>query len=595
MRYDFTTIIDRSTCGSNKWAGMRKIDPDVGPDILPMSTADMEFLTAPEIREGLKTYIDTVIQGYTGPTQAYFDAVLGWQERRHGYVGKQEWIVTTSGVVPAILMLVNVLTEPGDGVIVQQPVYYPFSLAARLTGRKLVNNALIRKEDTYEIDFDDLESKARDPRNKVLIFCNPHNPVGKVWSREDLVRLAEICAANGVFIIDDEIHNDLIMPGYRHTALPTVSPEASRICAYCTAPSKTFNLAGMQLSNIFIEDPAVRGKLALAKLMGMFLSQVAISYEACRLAYDKGEPWLEELVRVVDGNAKYVEAFLAEHFPQVRCYPLEGTYLLWADFRGLGLHHKDLERLMLSAKLFLDEGPMFGRDGRGFERFNLALPRSAVESAMARLLKTWQALQADWAANGRPERLTLEAGMEMPDFTYDTPFASGLHFASECGGKPTVLLFHRYYSCSICGAALGRLAAEYDAVTAVGGQVKVVLQSTPESVRQAMGGENKYPFEIICDPERKLYERFSVFPADTMFDLAGDDFQSILPVAVSMFSGPQKDAPPPEGMQDQLPAWFAVDGAGVIRHAHYGETLFDVPDAAAMAEALQFGAPARNA
>ncbi len=429
MRYDFTTIIDRSTCGSNKWAGMRKIDPDVGPDILPMSTADMEFLTAPEIREGLKTYIDTVIQGYTGPTQAYFDAVLGWQERRHGYVGKQEWIVTTSGVVPAILMLVNVLTEPGDGVIVQQPVYYPFSLAARLTGRKLVNNALIRKEDTYEIDFDDLESKARDPRNKVLIFCNPHNPVGKVWSREDLVRLAEICAANGVFIIDDEIHNDLIMPGYRHTALPTVSPEASRICAYCTAPSKTFNLAGMQLSNIFIEDPAVRGKLALAKLMGMSLSQVAISYEACRLAYDKGEPWLEELVRVVDGNAKYVEAFLAEHFPQVRCYPLEGTYLLWADFRGLGLHHKDLERLMLSAKLFLDEGPMFGRDGRGFERFNLALPRSAVESAMARLLKTWQALQADWAANGRPERLTLEAGMEMPDFTYDTPFASGLHFA----------------------------------------------------------------------------------------------------------------------------------------------------------------------
>ena len=587
MGYDFTTIIDRSACGSSKWAGMRKIDPHTGPDVLPMSTADMEFLTAPEIREGLKTYIDTVIQGYTDPTQAYFDAVLDWQRRRHGYEGKQDWIVTTSGVVPAIFSLVNLLTEPGDGIIIQQPVYYPFSLAAKLTGRRLVNNALIRKEETYEIDFDDLEAKARDPRNKILIFCNPHNPVGKVWSREDLERLVEICAANHVFIIDDEIHNDLVMPGHRHTALPTVSAEASRICAYCTAPSKTFNLAGMQLSNIFIEDPEVRGRLSLSKLMGMSLSQVAISYEACRLAYEKGEPWLEELLQVVDGNAKYVASFLAEHIPQARCYPLEGTYLLWVDFGGLGLHHKELERLMLSAKLFLDEGAMFGKEGRGFERFNLALPRSAVESAMARLLKAWQDLQADWAANGRPERLTLEAGMKMPDFTYDTPFTSGLRFVEECGGRPVVLLFHRYYGCSVCNAAMDRLAADYDAVTAAGGQVKVVLQSAPERVREAMGGENRFPFDVVCDPERTLYERFSVFPADTMFDLAGDDLQALLPMAAGMFFGSGREDAPHEGLQDQLPAWFAVDGDGVVRCAHYGESIFDVPDAAAMAEAIR--------
>ena len=587
MGYDFTTIIDRSACGSSKWAGMRKIDPHTGPDVLPMSTADMEFLTAPEIREGLKTYIDTVIQDYTDPTQAYFDAVLDWQRRRHGYEGKQEWIVTTSGVVPAIFFLVNLLTEPGDGIIIQQPVYYPFSLAAKLTGRRLVNNALIRKEETYEIDFDDLEAKARDPRNKILIFCNPHNPVGKVWSREDLERLVEICAANHVFIIDDEIHNDLVMPGHRHTALPTVSAEASRICAYCTAPSKTFNLAGMQLSNIFIEDPEVRGRLSLSKLMGMSLSQVAISYEACRLAYEKGEPWLEELLQVVDGNAKYVASFLAEHIPQARCYPLEGTYLLWVDFGGLGLHHKELERLMLSAKLFLDEGAMFGKEGRGFERFNLALPRSAVESAMARLLKAWQDLQADWAANGRPERLTLEAGMKMPDFTYDTPFTSGLRFVEECGGRPVVLLFHRYYGCSVCNAAMDRLAADYDAVTAAGGQVKVVLQSAPERVREAMGGENRFPFDVVCDPERTLYERFSVFPADTMFDLAGDDLQALLPMAAGMFFGSGREDAPHEGLQDQLPAWFAVDGDGVVRCAHYGESIFDVPDAAAMAEAMR--------
>lgn len=581
MRYDFETIIDRSSCGSNKWAGMKKLNPNVSPDVLPMSTADMEFMTAPEIREGLKSYIDNVIQGYTSPTQAYFDAVLNWQKTRHGYEGRQEWIVTTSGVVAAIFNLVNVLTEPGDGVIVQQPVYYPFSLAAKLTGRKLVNNALIEKEDTYEIDFEDLEEKAKDPRNKVLIFCNPHNPVGKVWSREDLKRLVDICIANNVFIIDDEIHNDLIMPGCKHTALPTVSAKASLHCAYCTAPSKTFNLAGMQLSNIFIADPQIRGKMMIGKLMGMSLSQVAISYEACRVAYDKAGPWLDALIDVIDGNAKYVEAFLAEHIPEARVYPLEGTYLLWVDFRGLGLTHKELEKMNLSADLYLDEGPMFGKAGRGFERFNLALPRSALEKAMERLLKAWTAIKADWAEHGKPEHITLEAGMEMPDFTYDTPFASNLSFKNETAGKPTVLLFHRYYTCVLCAAALQELTAAYETITAAGAQVKVVMQSTPESVNASMGGENAFPFDIICDPNRELYERFNVFTADTMFDLPGDNIQAILPMIGSMFSG-DGASQPTEGAQDQVPSWFAIDGEGKILHAHYGSSLFDVPSAEEM-------------
>ena len=390
MNYDFTSYIDRSADGSDKWRMMREQDPGVGPDVLPMSIADMEFLNAPEIREGLKTFIDTVIQGYAGPTQRYYDAVLRWQKRRHGYEGKQEWIVTTSGVISAFFLLSRELTEPGDGIIIQQPVYPPFAMAAESCGRVLVNNALIERENTYEIDFADLEKKAGDPRNKVLIFCNPHNPIGKVWSKEDLKRLVDICAANDVFIIDDEIHNDLIMPGYTHTPLPTVSPEASRICAYCTAPSKTFNLAGMQLSNIFIEDPVVREKLLNAKRGIMPMSQAAISYEACRLAYERAEPWLDELIQVVQGNADYVAGFLAERMPQARCYPMEGTYLLWVDFRGLGLSHEEQEALMLSAQLFLDDGAIFGEAGTGFERINLALPRSALEKAMERLDKAWQ-------------------------------------------------------------------------------------------------------------------------------------------------------------------------------------------------------------
>lgn len=569
MKYDFETIIDRSQCGSNKWAEMLQLAPDREPDVLPMSTADMEFMTAPEIREGMKEYIDKTILGYTSATPAYYGAVLSWQHRHFGYEGKAEWIVTTSGVVEAIVRLVSILTDPGDGVIIQQPVYYPFALAPRITGRKLVDNPLIQRENTYEIDFEDLERKAADPKNKVLIFCNPHNPVGKAWRREELERVVDICERNNVFIIDDEIHNDLIMPGYTHTALPTISPVASKICAYCTAPSKTFNLAGMKLSNIFIENEVIRGKLALSKLMVMDLGQVAISYEACRLAYEKGEAWLNELLHVVADNAQYMKEFLAAHIPEARCYPLEATYLQWVDFSALELTSKELHQLMLDAQLYLDDGPMFGPEGRGFQRFNLALPRKALAAGMERLDKAWKALKARREAEGVPQRMVLSAGMTMPDFTYDTPAARNLSFKAQTQGKPTLLVFHRYASCAFCSMALSELASVSPALKEQGMEVKVVLQSAPENVC----AEN-YPFEVICDSQRALYERFSVFPADTIYALPGDHLHEILPQAAGMLLGAGQ---PTEGDSLQLPALFLIGADGVIRYAHYGEDLFDLP------------------
>lgn len=574
MKYDFTSIIDRTADGSSKWASMKSINPNAGPDVLPMSTADMEFMIAPEIREGLKKHIDTVIPGYTNPTPGYFEAVLRWQKERHNYEGKAEWIVTTSGVVQAFVMLTQLLTEPGDGVIIQQPVYYPFAMAPKMSGRKLVNNPLICTGDTYEIDYADLEEKAKDPKNKVLIFCNPHNPVGKCWSREELEKLVDICIRNDVFIISDEIHNDLIMPGHEHVALPTISPEASKHCAYLTAPSKTFNLAGYQLSNIFIEDPVVRGKLSIAKLMGMNLHQVSVSYEACRVAYNEGKPWLDALIDVVDGNAKYVEAFLAEHIPEAKVYPLEGTYLLWVDFNGLSMTHKELEKMNLGADLYLDEGTMFGVGGRGFERFNLALPRSALEKAMERLLNAWNAVKADWAANGKPEHIDLNPGMAMPEFIYDSAVAQGKTFAPA---KPTLLLFHRYISCTLCDMTLKGLAAQYDAIAATGAEIKVVMQSKPERVLASMDGEYKFPFEIICDPDRKLYDRFNIFTADSMFDMLGDDLQKVAPMLMGMMSGGGNQEPP-EGAQDQLPVWIAIGADGVIRDVYRCKDMFDTPD-----------------
>lgn len=283
---------------------------------------------------------------------------------------------------------------------------------------------------------------------------------------------------------------------------------------------------------------------------------------------------------VVDGNAKYVESFLKEHIPEAKVYPLEGTYLLWVDFNGLGLTHKELEKMNLGADLYLDEGTMFGASGRGFERFNLAMPRSAVEAAMNRLLTAWNAVKADWAENGKPEHIDLNPGMAMPDFTYDSPLAQGKSFASETAGKPTLLLFHRYISCSLCDMTMRGLAAQYGALAGVGAELKVVMQSKPERVLSSMEGEYRFPFEIICDPDRKLYDRFNIFTADSMFDLLGDDLQKVAPMAMGMLAG--GDQEPPEGAQDQLPVWVAIGADGVIRAVYRCKDMFDAPDVQAL-------------
>lgn len=230
----------------------------------------------------------------------------------------------------------------------------------------------------------------------------------------------------------------------------------------------------------------------------------------------------------------------------------------------------------LRADLYLDEGTMFGVGGRGFERFNLALPRPALEAAMARLLKAWQEVQAGWAANGKPEHIDLVPGMAMPEFSYDSPLGCGKSFAGETGGKPTLLLFHRYISCTLCDMTLKGLAAQYAAIAAAGAQIKVVMQSKPQRVLASMEGEYRLPFEIICDPERKLYDRFNIFTADSMLDVLGDDLPKVAPMLMGMMAGGSQE--PPEGAQDQLPVWVAIGADGVIRSVYRCKDLFDAPD-----------------
>ncbi|MCC8108433.1 MAG: pyridoxal phosphate-dependent aminotransferase [Planctomycetes bacterium] len=384
--YDFTATIDRTRLGSSKWQGMRELNPDVPDGIVPFSVADMELREPPEIIQGLKDYLDNVVLGYAVATPEYDAAVCGWMKKRHGWDIRPEWIVECNGVVPALFTAVNAFTEPGDGVILLTPVYYPFFMAVEKNGRTIVTCDMVVRDGRYRIDFVELEKKAADPKNTLLIFCNPHNPVGRVWERDEIERLGTICLRHGVQVVSDEIHFDLVMPGHKHVVYSTISPEFADNAVVCTAPSKTFNLAGMQTSNIIIQNPELRRRFCHELGKTGFFSCNVLGYKACEIAYSRCEPWLDELLVLLDANRRAVEDFMKTHIPKIIVYPLEGTYLQWWDCRALGLDHKELESFMIrDALLFLDEGYIFGAAGRGFERINLACPTATLIEALERL------------------------------------------------------------------------------------------------------------------------------------------------------------------------------------------------------------------
>lgn len=384
MHYDFETLVRRENAGSFKWNDMKKKNPDIKESVVPLSVADMEWKNPPEIIEGLKAYLDQTTLGYTGATDAYYDSVIGWMEKRHGFTPRKEWIVETAGVVPGLGQMVAAFTEPEDSVLIMTPVYYPFRMSVENNKRKLVTTELINTGVSYEIDFEDFEEKAAQEDVTLLILCSPHNPVGRIWTRGELIRIADICLRNGVFIISDEIHFDLILPGYDHVSMGTLEEKYVNNCVICTAPSKTFNLAGFQTSNHFIADEAMREKITAAR---GYHSLNLMGYKACEIAYTQCEAWLDELLLHLDANKKYIEKFVAANLPEVKVYDLQGTYLQWLDFNGLGMDYMELEKFMqMEAQLFLDEGYIFGAGGKGFERINIACPLWVLEEAMERLL-----------------------------------------------------------------------------------------------------------------------------------------------------------------------------------------------------------------
>ncbi len=384
MTYNFDEVIDRKNTNSVKhdFHGRNKM-PD---DAIPLWVADMDFRTPAPVIEALVKSAEHGIFGYSETREDYFLVLKKWFSDNYDWEIQPSWIVKTPGVVFAIAMAVRALTVKGDAVMIQRPVYYPFSNVIRDNGRTLVNNPLIYNEGTYSIDFEDFETKIIESSVKLFILCNPHNPVGRVWTREELTRLGDICKKHGVTVVADEIHADFIYNGFRHEVFANIKPEFADITITCTAPSKTFNLAGLQASNIIISNRELKEaiKIEINKTGHGQINTMGIV--ACKAAYEYGHEWLQQLKVYLAGNLSFVRKFLTQRLPRVKLVEPQGTYLIWLDFNELGLTEAELEKLIVSdAKLWLDGGTMFGEEGKGFQRINIACPRVILEKAFLQL------------------------------------------------------------------------------------------------------------------------------------------------------------------------------------------------------------------
>ena len=391
MSYNFDEIIDRRNTDCLKYDFA--VERGKPADVLPLWVADMDFRTAPHIIEKAVADASLGIYGYTESKDDYFQAVANWYSTYFDWNVEKKWLVKTPGIVFAIGLAIKALTKEGDGVMIQQPVYYPFSEVIKDNDRKLVNNALVLRNGHYEIDFEDFEQKIIQEQVKLFVLCSPHNPVGRVWTKEELQKIGEICLKYGVKVVSDEIHSDFVYGDRKHYVFTTVDPRFEEFSIVCTAPSKTFNLAGLQASNIFIPNVQIR-KAFLKQMSAVGYSQLnMIGLHACKAAYETGREWLEELKVYLKGNLDFVRKYLEQNLPQIKLIEPEGTYLIWLDCRALGLPEAKLEHLIVhEAKLWLDSGAIFGKDGEGFERINIACPRAILEEACKRLCRAVQSL-----------------------------------------------------------------------------------------------------------------------------------------------------------------------------------------------------------
>lgn len=384
MAYDFDKIWDRTNTNSLKYDfAMERGKPE---GIIPLWVADMDFMAPNEVLDAIQKAVAHGIFGYTEVKTDYFEVLHKWFFTHFNWDTKEEWLVKTPGIVFAIALAIKAFTKRGESVLIQQPVYYPFFETITANDRNLVVNSLVNQDGHYIIDFKDFEQKIIENQVKLFVLCNPHNPVGRVWTKEELTRMGDICLKHNVLVVSDEIHCDFTYPGYQHTVFASISDEFANNSIICTAPSKTFNIAGLQVSNIFIKNNKIRLEFWKELDKSGYSQLNTLGLVASKAAYEHGENWLTELKVYLNGNLNFIRTFLSEKLPEIKLIEPEGTYLIWLDFSSLNLSKKELAELIVyKAHLWLDAGQMFGKEGMNFERINIACPRAVLEKAMNQL------------------------------------------------------------------------------------------------------------------------------------------------------------------------------------------------------------------
>lgn len=380
MKYDFDKLIDRRDNATYKWDQSERLFGR--KDILPLWVADMDFEPPREVRDAIVARAEAGIYGYTIRTQAYSDAIVGWMARRHGWAVEPEWLTSaTPGVVPQLSVVVQEFTKPGDGVILQSPVYYPFYDVIRMNGRTVVDNPLVLQDGRFVMDFELLERQAKEA--KLLLLCTPHNPGGRVWTREELERVADIARRNDLIVVADEIHHDLVYSGHKHTPFASLSEDAAQRTVTCIAPSKTFNLAGLQVAGTIIPNAGIRGRYnAALKTLSIHMESY-FGVTAMETSYRHGDEWLDQLLAYLEGNRDALLDFFATRLPQVKVMRPEGTYMAWLDCTAISGDPQELKRIMFErAGVAFSEGSVFGEAGKGHLRVNFACPRSLLLQAL---------------------------------------------------------------------------------------------------------------------------------------------------------------------------------------------------------------------
>lgn len=389
MRYDFDAVVNRRGSGSVKWDAIK------ADDVIPMWVGDMDFPAFPAIIDALRQRVAHGVFGYAQVPDRYYDAIVSWFSRRHGWTIDRDWIIYTSGVVPAVSCAIKALTLPGEKVLLQTPAYHCFFSCVKNNGCEILDNPLRRNGDTYEVDFEDFERKCADEKTTVFLLCNPHNPVGRAWTREELRRMSDICLRHGVSVISDEIHCELTMPGVDYVPFASVSDEARDNSVVCCSPTKAFNIAGLQIANVICADTRTRRKVDRAINIHEVCDVNVFSHLALQVAYDEGEEWLDQLRAYLWDNYQALRRYLGERLPQVRVTRLEATYFVWLDISALGITSTQaFDTLLHEGKVYVNNGVEFGPpSGEGFLRVNIGCPRATLMEGLRRVADALGAYQ----------------------------------------------------------------------------------------------------------------------------------------------------------------------------------------------------------